>query len=927
VNGWVAATPQLRRAATHLALAIALFASGAAPPLAAQATTVTLQGTITGSDGSTPEGAQVEVRSRETNAARGALADQAGTYRVLGLTPGTYDVTVRVIGYRQQRREGVRLVLGQRALLDFVLERGAVELEPTVVTAEQAFDVQRSDVSTAVLQEEIEKLPLNSRNMLNLAAIAPGVRTYATEAGTSMPAVGSLPGPRFLQFYADGVELKAMFGGNIIGGGQRGSHIPQEAIREFRIYLNPYDAEYTRGASWVMSAVTHRGGNELEGSLFGFFQNNDLVSRGSFEATKPEYRRHQLGGNVRGPLARDRLFFSLSYEGQITDDFVTVVPGRPEEKPDIWDRYAGTFKAPHRLHTGLLRLTAPRGSHTFDAIWITRHLQSESDFGVRFNNVMTAHEAGLAIDVRLNSVQLRDTYTSSALVNELSFHILDSKNDVSLLIPGPRLLYPGIQVGRTTHPLYIRDRYLRAINKTSYTRSGPGGQHVIKSGLELTRVRTSAYWPLNAPGFFEFATDTSTQPSRAQIGIGLVDPTSTRDAWGTIDGWLLGAYLQDQWQPVPSLTIAAGLRYDAEINTLNQRSVTRWANDTTLRRAFGEDYLNTGDRENDLDNIAPRLAVTWDALGNSRTFIRGGYGVLYDRVALYGAMAEKIGSTWAVYRFRNPGTTDPVALRDRVAAGDTSGPNIILLPDRLETPANHQWSVGIGQQLSDALALNLDYVNQHVKNTYVSIRTNLQRMIPQYGDITLWDDFGDAKFRGLLASITYDRQPTRLNLAYTLGWSESEFAGSTTSDYPDSSAYAMQRSEGDERHRLVISGLTQLPFGIDVSGIAIVASPRPFLASVGFDVNQNGTSLDDWPNGTRTHRRDGWDHWYRTVDLRLGKSFPVRGGRLNVTAEVFNAFNWANHSEYQATQTALGYGEPVADYARRQGQLGIRYQF
>ncbi|HEU5183504.1 MAG TPA: carboxypeptidase-like regulatory domain-containing protein, partial [Gemmatimonadaceae bacterium] len=205
----------LSKAATRATalLVVVLLAIRGTPPLCAQATTVTLHGTITGTDGSVPEGAQVTVRDRETNVARGALADRDGTYRVLGLAPSTYDVTVRAIGYRQQRREAVRLVLGQRAMLDFALERGAVELEPTVVTAGQVFDLHRTDVSTAVLQEEIEKLPLNSRNMLNLAAIAPGVRTYATEAGTSMPSVGSLPGPRFLNFYADGVELKAMFAG------------------------------------------------------------------------------------------------------------------------------------------------------------------------------------------------------------------------------------------------------------------------------------------------------------------------------------------------------------------------------------------------------------------------------------------------------------------------------------------------------------------------------------------------------------------------------------------------------------------------------------------------------------------------------------------------------------------------------------------
>lgn len=211
----------------------------------------------------------------------------------------------------------------------------------------------------------------------------------------------------------------------------------------------------------------------------------------------------------------------------------------------------------------------------------------------------------------------------------------------------------------------------------------------------------------------------------------------------------------------------------------------------------------------------------------------------------------------------------------------------------------------------------------------MSLRTNLpaRRTIPTYGDITRWDDFGDARFRALLTSVTFDRGPTRLNLAYTLGWSESEFTDLTTSDYPDSAAYSMQRSEVDERHRLVISGFTELPFGVDLPGIAIVATPRPFLVSVGTDVNQNGTRLDDWPNGTRTQRRDGWDYWYRTVDLRLGKSFPVPGGRLMVTAEVFNVFSWANHSEYQGRQDLLDYGEPIGDYARRQAQLGMRYQF
>ena len=350
---------------------------------------------------------------------------------------------------------------------------------------------------------------------------------------------------------------------------------------------------------------------------------------------------------------------------------------------------------------------------------------------------------------------------------------------------------------------------------------------------------------------------------------------------------------------------------------------------STTRREF----LNTGDRRNDVDNVAPRVAVAWDVSGSGRAFVRGGYGVMRDRVPIFGAATEKISASWRVHIFQNPGTTDPAELRRRVLAGQgASAPNITLMKDRLETPANHQWSFGVGYQLTDRVALNLDYLDQRLKNGYVTVTTNQpvggrRPITSRYGDIMLWDDFGDARFRAVLTSLTYDRAATRLNVAYTLGWAESEFGEFTTSGYPDSSAYSMQRSEGDERHRLVVSGLTELPLGVDLSGIVIVASPRPFFATVGTDVNQNGTRNDDWPQGTRTHRRDGWDHWYRTVDLRLGRSFPVPGGRLNVTAEVFNVFSWGNHSEYQATQNLLDYGEPVGDYARRQAQLGVRYQF
>lgn len=915
-----------------------LLSIAGATPAIAQATSVTLHGVVTASDDRIPEAPSVEVRSRETGRMRNAPVDRSGTYRVLGLTPGVYDVTARAIGYRPERREGVRVILGQRLELDFSLERTSVELAPSIVIAQRPLDVQRTDVSTAVLQEEIEGLPLNYRNVMNLAAIAPGIRTFGTEAGRGAPAAGALPvaEPRFSNFYLDGVEWKGMYVGQVVGQPAEGSMIPQEAVREFRVYLNSYDAEYVHGASHVVSAVSHRGGNELRGSLFAFHQSSALIARGSFQTSKPPFRREQFGGNLRGPLLRDRLFFSLAYEGQITDNYIDVTPGRPAANPGIWDSYAGTFRAPHRLHNGLLRVTAPRGAHTLDATWAIRDLRRDGNFGTLLGTRMLSQEAGVTGGPRLNSILLRDTYTSASLVNELAIHILGFRNEQGLIDPGPTYQYPGIQMGRFNFPFRVREQHLRAVNKASYVLNDFGGQHVLKAGMELTHVNVDVYRPINSEGLFRFDTDTSTRPSLAQIGIGVTDPSSTREGASAIDGWVAGAYLQDEWRPSRALTITAGVRWDADINTLNQNVIAPWAGDTTLRRAIGEQYLNTGDRANDLNNVAPRVSLAWDPSGDGRTILRTGYGIMYDRLPLVGALPESREITWRTYTFTNPGTTDPAELRRRVAAGGTNPApsNIILMKDRLHAPENHQWSVGVGRRAGDRVAVNLDYVNQRTKHLYVTVPANLpprpgapRPITNRYGTITIWDDFGDATFDAVLASVTYDSRPTRLNVAYTLGWARSEFGEFTVSDYADSSAYVMQRSEGDERHRAVVSGLTRLPFGLDASILAIAASPRPFLVGAGRDVNQNGSETDDWPNGVRTHRREGWAHWYRNIDLRLARAVPFGRSELTVIAEVFNVLNSANHAEYQAVASLLGYAEPVGDFARRQGQLGVRYRF
>jgi hypothetical protein len=504
--------------------AMLVLAALATPSLLAQQT-VTLQGRVTDAEAQPVSGAQLSVRNVETGRERGTLTQENGTFSIVGLEPGPYEVDVTMLGYGQAQRS-IELLLGQRAVLDITLETAALALEGIQVRApeEGTFEVQRTDVSAPVVQTEIANLPLNTRNAVNLATIVPGVKTYAPTAGRSLPSSGSLADLRFWNFYLEGAEWKSMFNGNLVGIPQTGSPMPQEALREFRVQINPYDAEYTRGASYIISAVTHRGTNDFHGSGFIYGQNNNLRALDYFQReaqsenpdgfSRADYDRQQLGFNLRGPLVRDRLFFSLSYELNNTDDTIDVVPGS-----ERWSEYGGTFTAPTKNHTGLLRLTAPAGDrHTLDAIWAVRSYDSETHYGSAI-----ARDGGINARYTVHSLQLRDTYTpSSSLVNELSFHLLSWDHDESPLLPGPQLGYPGIQIGRNNFPLQLKETHLRAINKLTYT--PPGGRHLVKAGVEVSRIRTDSFRPLAQHGSFVFPTDTSSLPLRATIGVGYFDP-------------------------------------------------------------------------------------------------------------------------------------------------------------------------------------------------------------------------------------------------------------------------------------------------------------------------------------------------------------------------------------------------------------------
>src|SRR5688572_18014231 len=351
--------------------------------------TITLEGSVRNNAGEPVAGAVVAVVNPATNERRAVNTSDLGRFRVLGLGPGRYEVTVRAIGFEQESQT-VELLLGQRANLVFDLEPSTTQLTGVEVTADRTttVEVQRTSVSAPVVQQMIEQLPTIDRNIMTLAAVTPGVRGFAPQAGRALPSAGAMPELRFSNFYLDGIELKSLFNGNLVGIPQTGAPLPQEAVQEFRVFINPYDAEYSHAGAYVISAESNRGTNETEGAIFGFFQDQEMAAKTNFQPTLPNFKRMQLGANLRGPLQRDRLFYALNYEVTDSDNIIDVVPGRPTVNPSIWDQYAGPFKAPNLNHNGFLRATyTPSERNTFDFSWALRYMTGESNFGPGTPNV------------------------------------------------------------------------------------------------------------------------------------------------------------------------------------------------------------------------------------------------------------------------------------------------------------------------------------------------------------------------------------------------------------------------------------------------------------------------------------------------------------------------------------------------------------
>jgi outer membrane receptor protein involved in Fe transport len=917
------------RAAATLAAMAALFA---VPTLArAQRVTGAIDGTIL-KDGAIQGAAAVEVTDLTTGTVIKATANARGGYALTGLAPGAYLLTVRLAS-GEEAAEYVQVGVGQSLRVDVEVGTASVRGGETIEVSGRLADTTTSEVAVDVDRAQIDNLPQNSRNFLNFAQLAPGVRLSSDELNQNVSS-GGMPA-RQVNVFVDGVSLK----NNVIEGGvagqdaSRGNPFPQLAIGGFRVLTQNFKAEYEQAGSSIISTVTRSGGNDPHVELYASYQDRNITAIDPFveklDQPRPRYLRYQAGGLVSGPIIENKLFALATYEGNYQDRQNLVTLGDPTaDNLARFGQYQGAFTSPFREHLGFSKITwLPDPAHTVD---VSAFLRRESD--IRSFGGVIAREAAENIRNNVLTVSARHQWRrASGLVNEATVQFLDSQFN-----PGaenPDVVgqdYTGvIRIGGRDTDQDVRQRAFTVRDDVSLPGFDAGGEHRVKVGGKVSLQRYRVERTQFGNPVFRYRIDPANgldydAPFEAQYGIG--DPRATSS------NTQLGLFAQDDWQVTRRLELNLGVRWDIETNPLNndhetpadvRAAVTELA--TTVAEVNGPDffevdsYLTDGtERPIFLGAVQPRVGASYDLSGDQHTVLFAGAGRYFDRTLFNTGVDERLRLQYGVRTFRFSGDGAPrdgqptipwdpaylsaAGLRALVDQGIAPNPEIFLLENDTEPVRSDQLSAGVRQRLGwfDLSATFSHIRSSHGVGFYPANRaaTGNRDFLPvpgNFGNVLISADDIETRFTAVYvtAEKSYtDESRWGVSATYTLGWSK--VRGDTFNfDFPSIEATPWTPGDNDERHRLVVGGIVGLPEDFRASTFVTLGTGLPYNisdASAGF-----GENFRFRRNGGRA---DGFLQ-YKQIDLRLTKALALPdGSRMSVFVECFNVLDWHNYGGY-----------------------------
>src|SRR3954447_15987742 len=315
----------------------ALLVLGMARPAAAQSVTGTILGTVTDASGAVVAGAKVTIVNEGTALTRTVTSDASGEYTAPSLPTGRYTVMSEMSGFKALALSNIEVGVDQRVRIDLKLEVGAMTESVSIRAEPPLVQTSSSELGTTVSNEQIEALPLNGRNFVNLTRTVPGVLrgipganidgagSLAWRASASFSANGERP--RDNNFMLDGVDNNETWLQTVV-------IFPSvDALDEFKMQTSTYSAEFGRSLGGVVNLQIKSGTNAYHGSVFEFLRNDAFDANNFFNnragRSKPDFKQNQFGGTLGGAVFKDKTFFFADYQGSRETQGVTALSTVP----------------------------------------------------------------------------------------------------------------------------------------------------------------------------------------------------------------------------------------------------------------------------------------------------------------------------------------------------------------------------------------------------------------------------------------------------------------------------------------------------------------------------------------------------------------------------------------------------------------------
>ncbi|MBZ5530752.1 MAG: TonB-dependent receptor [Acidobacteriia bacterium] len=604
----------------------------------AQTITASLQGKVFDKSGAVLTSATVRAANTETGFARTVTTNSAGEYEIAQLPVGQYKITAGARSFQSQSRT-VRLVIGQAANLDFTLSPGAVTEGVTVTTEAPLIEVTRTSVDSVISEEKIRNLPVNGRQFIDFALLAPGVTIGDTTSGSTDVIIEPVTK---LSFAGQNIHYNfiAVDGADNIStaSGVQKTTPSEEAVREFRVINNTYSVEAGRAVGGIVNIITKSGTNDVHGSLYEYLRNDALDAKSILAAPGlNKLQQNQFGFTLGGPIKKDKTFYFGNYEGQ-----------RRNENPFYNSVILANLPAINQFKTnfGLKteQLNVNRKSDYDNFVLKLDHSFNDHQYSFfryffndgRLTNVSPLND-GFDMPSGFKDNFLRDQSLVGSLNSVLSPNL---NNELRGQFAHRTFDFPT----DTTQPhMEVLNTFTMGVNRgnpDSYRETREEitdnvtwqkGKHSIGFGGDFNYVRTTESFPLfypfeadfgclfaaqcpfsleaGAPSviFFErFQSPTFTEPSfNPSVFAGQRIPSNVANqARGTIGHTYTGFYVQDRWHPTNNLALNYGLRYQFE--------------------TFPAAALN-----NEMKQFDPRAGFAYNFGGKYNVVLRGGAGIFH----------------------------------------------------------------------------------------------------------------------------------------------------------------------------------------------------------------------------------------------------------------------------------------------------------